>query len=113
MSLLKLHSMVAARQLLVLMQPPNNAGFVQIVRRHLHLNSVADGQPNKAFAHFAGNRRQDQMFVPQLDPKHGPRQNRMDDSFDFNVFFFHGAVNFGGRSQQVIPRRPGETWDVK
>ena len=74
----------------LLFQPPDDPGFVQIVGGHFHFNSVADCEPDPAFAHLPGDGGEDEVFVVQFDAEHGARQNGMDDSFDFDGRFFHG-----------------------
>ena len=77
---------------LVLLQPPNDSRFVQIVGRHFHFDAVADGESNPAFSHFARDGCEDEVLVVELDAEHGTGQNRVDDSFDFDWHFFHRAV---------------------
>src|SRR5258706_5172801 len=66
---------------------PHDARLVQIVLRHLHLHAITDGETDEALAHLAGNGRQHLMLVVQFDAKHGSRQNGLDATFDFYVFF--------------------------
>ena len=73
-----------------LLQAPDNPAFGQIVGGHLHLDAVADGEADPAFAHFAADRGQDQVFVGKLDAKHRAGEHGVDAAFNFNVFFFHG-----------------------
>jgi hypothetical protein len=73
-----------------LFQSPGDARFVQIVRGHLHFNMVADRKAHPTLAHFAADCGQDEVFVRQFDPEHGPGQYGRNATFDFNVFFFHG-----------------------
>ena len=77
---------------LVLLQPPDNARFVQIVRGHFHFDAVANGESSPAFAQFAGDGRQDEVLVVELDAEHGTGQDGLDDSFDFDWRFLHRAV---------------------
>jgi hypothetical protein len=51
----------------------NNPRFVEIVRRHLQLNAVARGKPDKALSHFPRDVSEDMMLVRQLHPEHSSR----------------------------------------
>src|SRR5271169_2844563 len=51
---------------------PDDAGLVQVIRGHLHLHAVTDGEAHEPLAHFAGNGRQHLMFVVQFDAEHCP-----------------------------------------
>jgi len=51
----------------------NNPCFVEIVRRHLQLNAVARGKPDKAFSHFPRDVSEDMMLIRQLHPEHSSR----------------------------------------
>ena len=51
--------------------PERNARFAKVVRRHLHVNFVADANPDKILAHFAGNMGQDFVAIRQGDAEHG------------------------------------------
>jgi len=44
---------------LILSEAIDDARLVNIVRRHLEFDAIADGKSNKSFAHFSGNVRQD------------------------------------------------------
>ena len=65
----------------------DDARFIDVVWRHLQLNSIANGKSNKSFAHFSGNVREDKMLVGESDPEHGAGQHRHDRSFQFEGFF--------------------------
>jgi hypothetical protein len=75
----------------LLAEPPRNPRFIQIVRRHFHLHSVAHSQPHPALSHFATNRREDDMTIVQFDTKHRAREDYRDGAFHFNMLFsrFH------------------------
>ena len=75
-----------------LLQPPNDSRFVQVVRGHLHFDTIANGEAHPALAHFAGDGGEDEVFVVEFDAEHGPGQDGMDHTFDFNGRFFHKAV---------------------
>ena len=79
-----------------LFQPPYDTRFVEIVRGHLHFDPIADSEAHPALAHFTGDGGKNEVFVVQFDPEHGPRQNGMDDTFDFNGRFFHKAIRAAG-----------------
>jgi hypothetical protein len=92
---------------LALLQPPNDAGFVQIVRRHLHFDAVADGEADKAFTHFARDGRQDEVVVGECDSEHGPGQDGVDNSFDFDWRFFHMVwATIGSNGWRHLTDRP-------
>ena len=94
-----------------LLQPPDDAGFVQVVRRHLHFDAVANGEADPAFAHFAADRGEDEVLVVELDAEHGSGENGVDDSFDFDGRFFHEVVLGVGdsrREQRLTDQPEGE-----
>ena len=66
---------------------PDDASFVEIVGRHLHFDAIAGGEAHKSFAHFAGDRGKDLMFVVKFNLKHRAGQDSQNLSFDFYVFF--------------------------
>jgi hypothetical protein len=74
------------------LQPPDNARFIQIVRGHLHFDTVADGESNPALAHLPGDGWQDEVLIVELNSEHGSRQNRVHHSFDLDGHFFQKAV---------------------
>ena len=43
----------------ILSEAVDDARLVNIVRRHLEFDAIADGKSTKSFAHFSGNVRQD------------------------------------------------------
>lgn len=73
-----------------LFQAPDDPAFGQIVWGHLHLDAVADGEADPAFAHFAADGGQDQVFVGKFDAKHRAGEHGMYAAFNFDMFFFHG-----------------------
>ena len=70
-----------------LAEPINDARFIDVVRRHLKFNAIANGESNKSFAHFPGNVRKDKMLVGKSNPEHGTGQDRHDRSFQLDSFF--------------------------
>jgi hypothetical protein len=68
-------------------EAPDDAGLGEIVRRHLHFHAIADGEPDEALAHLAGNGREHLMLVRQFHPEHRARQHSEDAPFHFNVLF--------------------------
>ena len=72
---------------LILLEPVDDARFIDVVRRHLKFNAIADGESNKSFAHFPGNVRKDKVLVGKSNPEHGTGQDRHDRSFQFEGFF--------------------------
>ena len=69
-----------------------NAGFVEVVRGHLDVDFVADGDADKVFAHLAGDVGEDFMAVGQGHPEHGTGQHLRHGSGEFDVFFFWHAT---------------------
>lgn len=80
-----------------LSKPPDDARFVEIVRGHLHLDAVADRQPDPALAHLSADGGKDEVFVVEFHPEHRARKHGLDAPFHFNMFFFH----------RLLERRPG------
>ena len=72
---------------LILLEPVDDARLIDVVRRHLKFNAIADGESNKSFAHFPGNVRKDKMLVGKSNPEHGTGQDRHDRSFQLDGFF--------------------------
>jgi len=72
---------------LILLEPVDDACLIDVVRRHLKFNAIADGESNKSFAHFPGNVRKDKMLVGKSNPEHGTGQDRHDRSFQLEGFF--------------------------
>ena len=70
-----------------ILEAVDDARLVNVVRRHLEFDAIANGKSNKSFAHFSGNVRQDKMLVGQSDPEHGAGKNRHDRSFQLEGFF--------------------------
>ena len=63
------------RNLVAMLESINDARLAGVVRRHLHFDPVTDREANKAFAHLAGDVRENEMIVRQCDPKHSPGQH--------------------------------------
>jgi hypothetical protein len=71
----------------------NNPRLVQIVRGHLHIHLVADGDANEIFPHFAGDMREDFVPVGQRDTEHCARKHLRHTALQFDWFFFgHNVV---------------------
>ena len=66
-----------------------------VVRRHLHLHSVANGKANKAFAHFARDMREHEIVIRQRNSKHRSGQHVHDRAFNLDRFFSFHNVDFG------------------
>src|SRR5439155_821309 len=47
----------------ICLQAVDDARLINVVRRHLQFNAIADGKSNKSFAHFPGNVREDKMLI--------------------------------------------------
>ncbi len=98
-----------------LCEPINDAGLVDIVRRHFEFHAVANRKANKTFAHFSRNMREHKVLVCQRDTKHCAGKNRQDCPFHFNSFFqAHilisqaGPRNLsGGRLHDSLPAKIG------
>ena len=71
----------------ILSEAVDDARLVNVVRRHLEFDAIANGKSNKSFAHFSGNVREDKMLVGEGDPEHGAGQDRHDRSFQLESFF--------------------------
>src|SRR5438477_3901783 len=71
----------------IFLEAVDDARLVNVVRRHLEFDAIANGKSNKSFAHFSGNVRQDKMLVGQSDPEHGAGKDRHDRSFQLKSFF--------------------------
>lgn len=96
-----------------LFQPPSDARLAQVIRRHLHLDAVADGQAHPALAHLSADGRQHEVLVVELDAKQRAGQHGRDATFHFNVFFFHAAGRGLGKNEKAgsgspEPRRAEE-----
>lgn len=48
----------------------SDAGFGEVVRRHLNIHFVANADANKVFPHFAGNMREDLVSVREGNTEH-------------------------------------------
>ena len=66
---------------------PDDARLVQVVLGHFHFHAVADGEPDEALAHLAGNGREKLVLVVQLDAKHRSGQHGLNSTFNFYMFF--------------------------
>lgn len=75
------------KNLVAISESINNASFGGVVGRHLHFYSITDRKTNKAFAHLAGNVRENEMIVCKRDAKHGSRKHRQDGALQFDSFF--------------------------
>ena len=72
---------------LILLEPVDDARLIDVVRRHLKFNAIADGKSNKSLAHFPGNVRKNKMLVSESNPEHGTGQDRHNRSFQLDSFF--------------------------
>src|SRR5689334_24967471 len=68
-------------------KPVGDARLVEIVRRHLELDSITDGEADESFAHLAGDVGQHLMLVVQLHAEHRARQHGHHVAFHFYMFF--------------------------
>lgn len=55
----------------ILAEAVDDASFIDIVRGHFHFDPIANGEANKALAHFAGDVGKDLMLVSQRYAEHG------------------------------------------
>jgi len=90
-----------------MLEPINDASFGGVVWRHLHFYSITDRQTNKAFAHFAGDMRKNEMFVSECDPKHGPREHRHNRTLQFDGFFGVHSVDSRRIANSAAPKPSG------
>lgn len=74
-------------------QAPRDARLVEVIGGHLHLDAVADGEADPAFAHFAADGGEDFVFIVEFDAEHGAWEDGGDAAFDFDGFFFEMAHN--------------------
>ena len=68
-------------------KPPDDPRLVQIVGRHFHFHTVTDDEADEAFAHFAGDSGEDQVFISEFDPEHRAGEHGQDTAFHLDVFF--------------------------
>jgi len=79
-------------------QAPGDPAFIQIVGRHFQFHTIPYRDAYPAFSHLSANRGQHQVLVLQLHAKHCSRKHRCNDTFHFNMLFFH-FVSVENRSQ--------------
>ena len=65
----------------------DDARFVDVVRRHLEFDTIANSKSNKSFAHFPGNVRENKVLISESNPEHGTGQDRHNRSFQLEGFF--------------------------
>lgn len=61
-----------------------DAGFAQIIGRHLHLDPVTDAEADKVLAHFSGDVGKDLMLVIELDAEHSSFHHALNGSFNLD-----------------------------
>jgi hypothetical protein len=71
----------------ILLESVDDARLIDVVRRHLEFDTIANSKSNKSFAHFPGNVRENKVLISQSNPKHGTGQDRHDRSFQLEGFF--------------------------
>jgi hypothetical protein len=64
----------------------DDSAFIEVVWGHFEFYAVAIGEADEAFAHLAGDVRENLVLVREFDPKHGPGENGNDLAFGFNKF---------------------------
>src|SRR5207245_10693770 len=62
----------------ICLEAVDDARLINVVRRHLQFNAIADGKSNKSFAHFPGNVREDTMLVGERNTDLGAGHGRDD-----------------------------------
>ena len=71
----------------------SDASLRQVVGRDLNAHAISGNNPDKVFAHFAGNMSEHNMPVLQFQPEHRARQDIDHNSFSNNrLFFRHGKI---------------------
>ena len=65
----------------------NDAGFVEVVGRHLDFDAISDSQSDESLPHLAGNVSEHHVAVVQFDTEHSSRQDCFDFAFQFDVIF--------------------------
>ncbi len=75
------------RNLVAISESINDARLAGVVRRHLHFDPVTDREANEAFAHLAGDVRENEMVVRERDTKHSPGQHRHNGALQFDGSF--------------------------
>ncbi len=72
----------------------DDSAFIEVVRGHFEFDAVAIGEADEAFAHLAGDVREDLVLVRELDTEHGPGEDGDDFAFGFNKFVWLHRRNF-------------------
>ncbi len=91
------------RNLVAMLESINDARLAGVVRRHLHFHPVTDRQANEAFAHLAGDVRENEMIVRERDTKHSPGQHGHDGALQFDGFFgIHDVVGGFGAAGDAV-----------
>ncbi len=71
----------------------NDTGLVQVVRRHLNINLIADGDADEVFSHFAGDMSEDFVPVGKRHTEHCAGQHLCHISSQlYWLFFRHNIV---------------------
>lgn len=83
-------------------QAPNDPGLVQIIRRHLHANTVPHGDSHPPLAHLSRNCREHPVPVVEHHAEHCSRQDALHLPLHFYMFFRHAAK----QSNQIGTRPP-------
>ena len=83
-----LHGRSDFHLLYLLLASPGDAAAGQIVRRHLHRDFVAGKDPDKVHPELAGNMRQNDVAVANINLEHGVGQGLNDRALEFNYIVF-------------------------
>jgi hypothetical protein len=63
-------------------EPVNDTCLSDIVRGHLHLDTIPDGQTDKTLSHLSRNMGKNEMFIGKLHTKHCSWEDSGNFSFD-------------------------------
>src|SRR5687767_13482757 len=67
----------------------SDAGFAQVIGRHLDAYLIADADANEVFAHLSGNMSEHRMPIGQRHSEHRARQYLSDSASNLDWLFFH------------------------
>jgi hypothetical protein len=82
----------------VLFEAIDNPGLVEVVRGHLDLDSITDGESDEALSHFARDVGQNDVFVVEFNSEQGAGQHGVDASLEFERFFSDCLLLHAGKN---------------
>jgi hypothetical protein len=82
----------------VLFETVDNPGLVKVVRGHLDLHAITDGESDEALSHFARDVGQDDVFVVEFNAEQGTGQHRVNASLEFERFFSDCLLLHAGKN---------------